>query len=118
MSKCARQLKRKCKHRGCFEPADCKHGFCAGHCTTRHAKGNYPGGRATPKNSKPHLGVELEVEFRNAQAEMRGLAIRQGYCDGSLGMYSAEFKMLAETTRIANHMAELVVGLWSRGAIV
>lgn len=109
--------KGKCKHVGCYEPADCKHGFCSRHCTVGgHTLQSYSA-RRYPATNAPHVGVEIEVEYGTAEDYRRGLPF-EGHADGSLGTYGAEYKLLATTDKITSVASELVEEIWKRGARV
>ncbi len=105
----------KCQHEGCYEPADCKHGFCSQHCQ-QHSIGSY-GNRKHPRNDKPHVGVEVEVVYARPEDFRRGVGI-ECHRDGSLGTYGAEYKVLALAEKAAAEAAELVHELWKRRARV
>ena len=108
-------MKKKCKAEGCYEPADCSHGYCHAHCDKTHAMGSYAN-RAYPRTNEPHIGVEIEVEFANQQDLKRALPLNaQG--DGSLQM-GAEYKVLAKSNQICDKAAEVLEDLWSRRAKV
>jgi hypothetical protein len=108
--------KGKCKHEGCYEPAACKHGFCSDHCQ-RHSIGMYST-HTTPRNNKPHVGVEIEVLYASHDDFRRGIGLDNAHADGSLGGMGAEYKLLAESTKIAAEAANLVKELWTRRARV
>ncbi|MDE2104737.1 MAG: amidoligase family protein [Patescibacteria group bacterium] len=105
----------KCRHEGCYEPADCKHGFCKDHCQ-RHSIGSYSD-RKYPRSTDPHIGVEIEVVYPDADTFRRGVGI-DCHRDGSLGQYGAEYKVMAKSSQIAAEAAELVEQLWKRRARV
>lgn len=105
----------KCQHEGCYEPADCKHGLCYKHCQ-RHSIGRYSD-RRYPRNDRPHVGVEIEVVYDSAEHFRRGVGI-DCHQDGSLGSYGAEYKVLAESTKVVAQASELVETLWKRRAKV
>lgn len=109
------QVKGKCQREGCYEPADCKHGFCKDHCH-RHEIGSYSS-RSYPRTSDLHVGVEIEVNYPCAETFRRGVGI-DCHRDGSLGSYGAEYKLLAKSTRIVQEATELVQELWKRRARV
>jgi hypothetical protein len=106
----------KCKQTGCYEPADCKHGYCQAHCTVGHSHLPYSS-RTMPRNDRPHVGVEIEVVYRDAETLRRGLPLG-GHSDGSLGSYGAEYKVLAESDKISGACADLLQELFKRGARV
>lgn len=110
------KVKGKCTREGCYEPADCKHGFCGAHCHHGHELRPYAS-RTYPRNDKPHVGVEIEVKYQNQESFRRGLPL-EGHRDGSLGTYGAEYKVLAEATKISDACAELMEEVWKRGARV
>lgn len=111
-------MNKKCKQKGCFEPTDCRHGYCAIHCHSGdHGIRDYSE-RKYPKTDDPHLGVEIEVEFNSRKDRNRALARSSGHHDGSLGEYSAEFKVLAPTKKAGSKCARLVHELWARRAHV
>jgi hypothetical protein len=110
-----KKISGKCKHNGCYEPADCKHGFCSQHCNL-HSIGSYSD-RRYPRSDLPHIGVEIEVVYKDADSFRRGVGI-DCHRDGSLGTYGAEYKVLAKSTVIASEVAELVQELWKRRARV
>ena len=105
----------KCKHEGCYEPADCKHGFCHNHCH-RHSVGEY-NARRMPRTDKVHIGVEIEVQYARPEDFRRGVGI-ECHRDGSLGSYGAEYKLLATADRVVGEACELVEQLWKRRARV
>lgn len=107
----------KCQREGCYEPADCKHGFCSQHCTRGHSQRSY-GDRRYPRNDRPHASVEVEVDYPDSRAFARGVGLDNGHRDGSLGTYGVEHKLLAESGKIADLAAELVEHLWKRRARV
>lgn len=110
------QPKGKCKHEGCYEPCDCKHGFCHTHCTHTHRIGSYSS-RSYPMSNVPHVGVELEVVYGTERDYKRGVTI-DCHQDGSLGSLGAEYKLLAKSTEAPQAAAELAEELWKRRANV
>lgn len=109
------EVKGKCKSEGCYEPADCSHGFCSNHCH-RHEIGAYAS-RKYPRTSDLHIGVEIEVNYPCSDTFRRGVGI-ECHRDGSLGNYGAEYKLLAKATNIVQEASELVQELWKRRARV
>ena len=110
-------MKQKCKRNGCYEPADCRHGYCVKHCPQRHNHRllSYSV-RSTPKDSSPHVGVEIEVEFPTIQDRDRALPLKAHH-DGSLPQNcSAEFKLLAKADKIVKKSMEFANELWTRRA--
>ncbi len=112
---CSAVVKGKCQSEGCYEPADCKHGFCKDHCH-RHEIGSY-GSRKYPRTAEPHIGVEIEVKYADTVNFRRGVGI-DCHRDGSLGDYGAEYKVLAKSGAVVAEAAELVETLWKRRARV
>lgn len=110
-------MKKKCTKVGCYEPADCRHGKCSQHCRKLHELQHY-NSRKIPKTSAPHLGVEIEVEFRSQLDLDRALSCSTGHHDGSLSQYSAEFKVLAPTKKAGGKVVRLLEELWLRRAII
>jgi hypothetical protein len=112
------QMKLKCKRGGCYNPSDCKHGYCGEHCTSvTHQLGNYST-RTYPRTSCKYMGIELEVEFNSERDLKRGVAAFGGHHDGSLGDYAAEYKMLRPITTICKYAAKLAEELWKLKAKV
>lgn len=108
---------KKCKMAGCFNDADCNHGYCYKHCS-RHGRGEY-NKRLYPKSRDAHIGVEIEVLFSDDSSFRRGLGVARGHYDGSLtSCYSAEFKVLSKSERAASRVEKIVRRLWERGAYV
>lgn len=112
----ATKCEGKCQREGCYEPADCKHGFCHRHCTHEHRLGAYAS-RKYPRCDACHIGVEIEVKYNNQHDFRRGLPL-EGHYDNSLGSYGAEYKVLGKATQVAAMCGELVKELWKRGARV
>lgn len=107
-------MKKKCKLAGCYEPADCQHGFCGKHCQKNHPMHKHTR-RTYPKTSAPHIGVEIEVEFPSGLDCRRAIPLH-AHQDGSLPDHSAEFKVLAPATKIYKKAATLANELWARRA--
>lgn len=106
-------MSKKCKRRGCYDPANCVHGYCAHHCPKGHEIQEY-GARTTPRSKAPHIGVEIECEFR-CERELQEAIPLGGHHDGSLSV-GAEFKICRPSTRIAADVRRLVKKLWERRA--
>lgn len=110
-------MKKKCKREGCYEPADCWHGFCAKHChASTHREREY-NRRTYPKGNEPHLGVEIEVEYSNDTDKKRGISFTAAHHDGSL-QCGAEYKILAPTKRCWRKCEVVLEKLWERRAKV
>ena len=110
-------MKKKCLTPGCYEPADCWHGYCAGHCPKRHPIRDHHRSRK-PTTSVPHIGVEIEVQFSCTDLRKRVLPLKAHY-DGSLETGSnvgAEFKILAPAKQIAKKATRVLRQLWERKA--
>lgn len=112
----ATKCQGKCQRDGCYEPADCKHGWCHKHCTHEHRLNSYSS-RKYPRCNACHIGVEIEVKYDTQDDFRRGLPLG-GHSDASLGSYGAEYKVLGKATQVAAMCAELVEELWKRGARV
>lgn len=108
--------KGKCQRPGCYEPADCHHGFCHKHCTGRHSMGSYST-RSYPSDMSLHAAVEVECYYRDADSYRRGLPL-EPHSDGSLPSYGAEYKIMGKTTEIVAKMTEIVSEIWKRGGRV
>lgn len=106
-------MKKKCKKAGCYEPADCRHGYCASHCNKGHKLLNYSA-RQHPRTNEPHIGVEIEAEFATTKDRDRALPLK-GHHDGSLKCdCSAEFKVLAPVKKIVQKAATVAEEVWLR----
>lgn len=108
--------KGKCQHKGCYEPADCKHGMCHIHCN-QHRIGSYSS-RSMPRCAAPHVGVEIEVVYGSDETLRRGAGLDNAHADGSLGSLGAEYKLLGKAHEICGMASELVQEVWKRGARV
>jgi len=108
-------LPKKCKEASCFENSDCKHARCAAHCTETHTIKEYHSVKSLPHNSKPHLGIEVEVEFPDRTSSARLRAFTSLEHDGSL-TNGGEAKLCSTWPQILTRATNLVVGLKDRGA--
>lgn len=110
--------KGKCSKAGCYEPADCHHGFCHRHCSAggAHSMGSY-GSRSYPRTMALHAAVEVECYYRDADSYRRGLPL-EPHSDGSLPTYGAEYKIMAPCTEVIAKMTEVVSEIWKRGGRV
>ena len=108
-------MNKKCKRVGCYEPADCRHGYCKNHCGKRHEKYDYSC-RVYPKSRVPHVGVEIEVIYSNDQDLRRGVSGLKAHHDASLGAYGAEYKVLGPASKIVKRASSLLHILWCRRA--
>lgn len=109
-------MKKKCKSVGCYDPEDCRHGYCAKHCPKHHKIAEYSV-RAYPTSNLPHIGVEIEVEFDSHTDLKRAIPLKATH-DGSLNEYGAEYKVLAPAKKICAKTAKLLEELWIRRAKV
>lgn len=114
----------KCKHVGCYNAADCTHGYCQRHCTTGgHSCGDYSR-RRMPRGIGPYMGIEIEVEFANDQDYRSGIAYadngRRGIAtyDGSLGYLGVEYKLLVLQEKAIKRSCTLLRELHFRRAKV
>lgn len=110
-------MKTKCKKEGCYEPADCSHGYCGQHCSYNHSTHDYHW-RRKPRCPRPHVGLEVEVEFDCSRDRKRAISLPGASYDGSLSDCSAEFKLLSKENRAITNGKKLLAELWVRRARV
>ena len=109
---------KKCKNESCYNDADCRHGFCVDECPHRHRIAAYHGTGGSPRSRKPHLGVEIEVEWTSDESRRRITNFRRLENDASLLGNGGETKLCAPFPRIARRAARTVDGLRERGGVV
>ncbi len=112
-------MKKKCRETGCYETADCRHGYCGRHCRRKHEHQIREYSlRSYPVSKKPHLGIEIECEFACERDRERAVSFARASKDSSLSECSAEFKLLSPKDRAVRLAKQLVHELWERGGRV